>query len=104
MVQMNVTKADVWWVTCQHSDCDFATKKTPDQDKAQRWRLAHFRHHEKEQRHADEVEDLAQILRRVTPGMAHPDAGDYGLAVCRDYARAAIDAGWRKIAATGGTP
>jgi hypothetical protein len=42
------------------------------------------------------VEELASILLPHCPGMAPAADGDYRLAVCREYARAAIDAGWRK--------
>ncbi len=46
-----------------------------------------------------EVEELARILRPVTPGMAGGgDGSDYKLTVCRDYARAVLAAGYRKQA------
>ena len=37
-----------------------------------------------------EVEELAYILRAVTPGMAYPGEGDYKLAVARGFAEAAL--------------
>lgn len=40
---MNVTKADVYWVTCQL--CDFTTDQTTDYDKAERLRQDHRRTH-----------------------------------------------------------
>jgi len=37
-----------------------------------------------------EVEELAYVLRAVTPGMAYPGEGDYRLAVARGFAEAAL--------------
>ena len=37
-----------------------------------------------------EVEELAYVLRAVTPGMAYPGEGDYKLAVARGFAEAAL--------------
>ena len=37
-----------------------------------------------------EVGELARVLRGCTPGMAVPADGDYGLAVARGYAEAAL--------------
>lgn len=47
---------------------------------------------------AAQVEELALVMRRVPTGMAITTEGDYGLAVCREYARAVLGAGYRKQA------
>jgi hypothetical protein len=97
-IQMNVTKADVWWVTCQL--CDFETKQTPDQEKAERKRLEHFRHHEALSAQVDaEVGAVAEAIMSALPRLCDDDRINVPGAADA-MARAALDAtlglGWKR--------
>lgn len=97
-IQMNVTKADVWWVTCQL--CDFTTKPTPDQEKADRKRVEHYDHHKAlDDRKDAEVAAVSAAIVSALPRLCDDDRINVPGAADR-MARAALDAvlglGWKR--------
>ena len=76
-IQMNVTKADIWWVNCQL--CKFETKPTPDWDAAENARVEHYAHHRRPEADPSRLEpgERDTILADLGDLLIALDMGDY---------------------------